>query len=145
MSRVRRKISRRAAFAAQGVPLKVPAASWSGVRTDDGMVVFAVRVEDVIADAHGSRCLLWAPQADDAQTAVVDERLKHCLLALGHGQAEGMLAFDDGATVDAELVLAVRVERQRDRFWAKWGLAKMPLALPPETGWSRFNERVALG
>lgn len=133
----RRTISRAAAFRTQGVALKFPSSSWSGVRPDDGMVIFAVRAEDVIVDSEGSRCLLWAPDQDRADSPARQERLKHCILALGHGQAEGLLAFADGTEVDPALILSMRVERHRREYWAKWGSASRVL-LPPlhqSPGW----------
>lgn len=121
LTRLNRKtISRAAAFRTQDVALAYPAASWSGVRSDDGMVVFIVRAEDVIVDSEGFRCLLWAPHADRSPTR--DERLEHCLLAISHGQAEGLLAFADGE-LEPSLALSIRVERHRRQYWAKWGSA----------------------
>src|SRR5689334_1676614 len=108
-----RTMPRMAAFGEQGVVLKYPSASWSGVRGVDGMVLFAVRAEEVVVDADGSRCLLWAPDRVQTACAVNAERLEHCMLALRHGQAEGMLAFQNGAEIDPRFVLSMRVERHR--------------------------------
>jgi hypothetical protein len=118
----RKTMSRAAAFSTLGVLVKYPSASWSGVRSDDGMVVFIVRAEDVIADSEGFRCLLWAPNTDRAESPARDERLNHCILAISHGQAEGLLAFADGQ-VEPALILSIRVERHRRQYWAKWGSA----------------------
>lgn len=128
-----RALSRKAAFREQGVVLKYPSSSWSGVRGDDGMVLFAVKAEDVIVD----RCLLWAPDRNGSDSPAATERLKHCMLALHHGQAEGMLAFKDGAEIDPTLVLSMRVERHRRDYWAKWGSAacQMPPRLEQLPGW----------
>ena len=87
------------------------------------MVVFIVRAEDVIVDSEGFRCLLWPPNADRAQSPTRDERLEHCILAISHGQAEGLLAFADGTEVEPSLVLSISVERHRRQYWAKWGSA----------------------
>lgn len=125
----RKTLSRAAAFRAQGVALTYPSASWSGVRSDDGMVVFIVRAEDVIVDSEGFRCLLWAPNADRAQSPTRDERLEHCILAISHGQAEGLLAFADGTEVEPALILSIRVEQHRRQYWAKWGSASR--VVPP--------------
>lgn len=121
-------LSRTAAFGEQGVELKYPASSWSGVRGDDGMVLFAVRAEEVIVDGDGSRCLLWTPDWKQARSPASAERLEHCMLALQHGQAEGMLAFADGSQIDPTSVLSLRVERHRREYWAKWGSVACPMA-----------------
>ena len=123
------KMSRAAAFGAHGVVLICPWSSWSGVRSADGMVVFAVKAEEVVADGGGSRCLLWSPNAGRKDSPARDERLEHCILALRNGQAEGLLAFDNGTGIDPTLVLSLRVERNRGEYWAKWGHAAC--ALPP--------------
>ena len=113
-------VSRAAAFSAQGVTLRYPAASWSGVRGDDGMVVFAILAEDVIVDDQGSRCLLWSPALGRQRSLVKEERLRHCILALGHGHAESVLAFAGGLEVDPTLLLSIRVARHRKEYWAQW-------------------------
>jgi hypothetical protein len=113
-------VSRAVAFGAQGVTLKYPAASWSGVRGNDGMVVFAILAEDVIVDGQGSRSLLWGPDLARQRSLVKEERLRHCVLALRHGQAEGVLAFEGGLEVDATLVLSLRVARHQEEYWAQW-------------------------
>ena len=78
----RRKVSRVQAFAGQGVSLRFPARSWSGVREDDGAVVIAIREGEVQSAFDGFRCLLWAPVIEGA-TEWIDrpakaERLQHC-------------------------------------------------------------------
>jgi len=117
--------------------LEYPCSSWSGVRADDGMVVFAVRAEDVIVDGEGSRCLLWAPDAGRSDSPARAERLKHCMLALGNGQAEGLLAFENGTEIDPALVVSIRVARYRREYWAKWGSAvcAVPPWWQPMRGW----------
>ena len=132
-----RALSRKAAFREQGVVLKYPSSSWSGVRGDDGMVLFALKAEDVIVDADGSRCLLWALDRNGGDSPASLERLKHCMRALRHGQAEGMLAFENGAQIDPTLVLSMQVERHRREYWAKWGSAvcQVPPRLEQLPGW----------
>lgn len=122
-------LSPAAALRAHGVTPKYALTGWSGVRGDDGMVVFVLCAEDIINDSEGARCLLWAPGGDDS--AARRERLEHCIRALRHGQAEVLLAFARGAQVDSSVALAVRVERHRREYWAKWGSASrviMPAA-----------------
>jgi hypothetical protein len=139
-----RTMPRAAAFGAHGVALAYPCSSWSGVRANDGMVVFAVRAEDVLVDGEGSRCLLWAPQAGRTDSLARAERLKHCILALGNGQAEGLLAFENGTEIDPMLVLSIRVERYRREYWAKWGSAVcvVPPRLQRVPGWLGQPEHV---
>src|SRR2546426_7160576 len=60
-----RRLSRVHAFEAQGVTLRYPARSWSGVRFDDGVVVFALRECDVEGHDDGFSCLLWAPRSEE--------------------------------------------------------------------------------
>jgi hypothetical protein len=118
-----------AALRAHGVTPKYPLTGRSGVRADDGMVLFVLCAEDIITDSEGARCLLWAPGGDDS--AARRERLEHCIRALGHGQAEALLALARGTQVDSSVAFAVRVERHRREYWAKWGSASrliMPAA-----------------
>ncbi len=63
-----------------------------GVRADDGMVVFAVRADEVVRDAEGSRCLLWQAPYDGTDSPAQRERLQHCRLALLHRSAEARTA-----------------------------------------------------
>lgn len=119
----RKTLSRAAAFRTQGVAVADPCESWSAVRSDDGMVVFIVRAEDVIVDSEGFRCLLWAPDAHRAQSATRDERLSHCILAISRGRAQGLLAFAEGTEVEPSRMVSLRVERHRRQYWAKWGSA----------------------
>src|SRR3989442_10631351 len=122
-----RRLSRVHAFEAQGVTLRSPARSWSGVRFDDGVVVFALRECDVEGHDDGFSCLLWAPPTEGT-TQWVDrpsrhERLEHCRLALVHGGADGLLVCGDAALVEPDAILALRVDKRREGDWAPWGLA----------------------
>lgn len=114
-----RRVSRSAAFQAQGVTLKYMASSWSGVRADDGMVVFAISADQVLVDPEGSRCLLWRP-AELGDARAQRERLQHCELALVHGRAEALLAYGDAGQMDAGVVLAIRVVALGGQYWARW-------------------------
>lgn len=123
----RRKVSRIEAFAEQGVSLRFPARSWSGVRTDDGAVVIAVREGEVQSAFDGFRCLLWAPVIEGA-TEWIDrpakaERLQHCRLAALNGGAEGLLVGGPRGEVNADSVLELRVELREGEYWAFWGSA----------------------
>jgi len=122
-----RRLSRVDAFEAQGVTLRYPARSWSGVRLEDGVVVLALRECDVEGHDEGFSCLLWAPLIEGG-TPWVDrpsrhERLEHCRLALVHGGADGLLVCGDAALVEPDAMLALRVEKRRDEYWATWGFA----------------------
>lgn len=115
-------LSRLRTFAAQDVSLKYPSRSWSGVRAGDGMVVFAIRARDVLADDLGCRCLLWSPAAAAwMDHASMQERLEHCGLAVHHGGAEGFLVRGDDAAVDPSGVIALAVEKAGEDYWALWG------------------------
>src|SRR3989442_6020076 len=112
-----RRLSRVHAFEAQGVTLRYPARSWSGVRLEDGVVVLALRECDVEGHDDGFSCLLWAPLIEGV-TQWVDrpsrhERLEHCRLALVHGGADGLLVCGDAALVEPDALLALRVEKRR--------------------------------
>lgn len=112
------------AFDAQGVKLKYPTRSRSGVRWDDGAVVIAIDEVDVVASADGFRCRLWAPAsgryAVGADSASSEERLHHCRLAARHGGADGLLVRC-GALVDANAILTLHVARRSAEYWASWG------------------------
>jgi hypothetical protein len=121
----RRKVSRVQAFAEQGVSLRFPARSWSGVRAEDGAVVIALREGEVENALDGFRCLLWAPVIEGA-TERIDrpaklERLQHCRLALLKGGAEGLLVGGPRGDVNADSVLTLRVELRTGEYWAFWG------------------------
>jgi hypothetical protein len=123
------------AFDAQGVSLKYPARSRSGIRWDDGAVVIAIDEADVRSSADGFRCRLWAP-AVGADAAGVDrpsteERLEHCRLAARHGGADGLLV-KFGALVEANVILTLHVARRGAEYWASWGtIARGHLGLVP--------------
>ena len=119
-----RILSRAIAFAAQGVALKHPWHSWSGVRGGDGAVVIAMRSTDVQVDGSGSRCLLWAPAtAPDAdfEWTSHQERLEHCALATRRGAAEGLVSYGRENVFNPDEILAVRVVKVGKQYWAKWG------------------------
>lgn len=120
-----RRLSRAVAFEAQGVALRHPWHSWSGVRGCDGGVVFAMRSTDVQVDDRGSRCLLWAPAfapAADFEWTSHQERLAHCALATRHGAAAGLVSYGVENAFDPDEVLALRVMRVGKQYWAKWGV-----------------------
>jgi len=121
-------LSRAEALRAHGAAPTNPSASWSGIRNDDGMVLFVLCAEDIRTDSAGTRCLLWSPGGGDSPER--RERLEHCLRAVEHGQAEALLASARGMCVDPRLVLGVRVERHRGEYWAKWGSAGR-MVMPP--------------
>ena len=112
------------AFRAQGVALKYPIRSRSGIRSDDGAVVIAIDEIDVRVSAEGFRCRLWAPGAE-AGTCATDwpsmkERLEHCRLAARHGGADGLL-IKAGSLIEPGVVLTLYVERRGVEYWASWG------------------------
>lgn len=119
-----RLLSRARAFEMQGVSLKYPSRSWSGVRCDDGTVVLAVWAPHVQMDAEGGSVLLWAPRVHGcpggADRASRQERFEHCRLALCRGYADGLLAYGEAADVDPNKVLALRIFSLGDEYWARW-------------------------
>lgn len=118
-------LSRARAFELQGVTLKFPARSRSGVRAGDGMVLFALPAAQVRVDDWGCSCVLWmptwpvAPQSLDQ--AVHQEMQRHCRIALIHGMAEGFLIHGDDVRSGREELLALRVIKAGEDYWAKWG------------------------
>jgi hypothetical protein len=138
----RRTLSRLEAFKAQGVAVKYPARSWSGVRWEDGVVVFAIRDADVQAHEEAFSCLLWSPGVA-GETNWVDrcqqERLEHCCLAALHGGADGFLVCGEAARVQPNALVALHVEKRRNEYWATWGSAARLLALG-----TAFNASMAL-
>ena len=112
------------AFWAQGVSLKYPVRSRSGIRSDNGAVVIAMDQVDVQASADGFRCRLWAPGARFAACAddwpSMKERLEHCRLAARQGGADGLL-ITPGATIEPGVILTLCVERRGLEYWASWG------------------------
>ena len=127
MAQMAPMLTRARAFYSQGVLLTLPAHSRSGVRNEDGMVVFAMPATAVSMDACGCLCPLWLP-ADDAgeeglHRAISDELLEHCRLAVRSGLAEGFLLHGDAALAHASELLALRVVKTGKAYWAKWGAA----------------------
>ena len=114
-------LSRARFFQSHGVVLESPARSRSGVRHDDGMVVFAMPLARVRTEAWGCSCLLWTAKDRLIDYAVSAERLRHCRLAVRHGAAEGFLLDKDGAPAERNPLLALRVARRGREYWANWG------------------------
>jgi len=112
--------SRARAFQQQGVTLQFPARSRSGVRDYDGVIVFAMAAAEVRRDDWGFSCLLWTPASSDL------ERLGHCRLAQRCGIAEGFLLYRDEAALGREGMLALRVVKANEEYWARWGHAARP-------------------
>jgi len=108
------------AFRAQGVPLKYPVRSRSGIRSDDGAVVIAIEECDVHVSADGFRCRLWGPGVDSSDWPTMKERLEHCRLAAQHGGADGLL-IKAGLAVEPDVLLTLYVERRGSEYWASWG------------------------
>jgi hypothetical protein len=134
-----RLVPRASAMEARGVGLH-DHASWSGVRTSDGTVVFALWAQAVESRRGGCRCLLWAPNVAGCRpwsdTAAGKERLEHCKLAVQKGSAEGLLVHGEALTgrppeerartvygVDPEITIRFRVEQRGAEYWAAWGKA----------------------
>jgi len=114
------------AFRAQGVTLRYPMRSRSGVRSEDGAVVIALERSEIQASADGYRCRLWSPTWETCTAGVnwpsMKERLEHCRLAARHGGADGLL-IEQGAMVEADVVLTMHVEHRGVEYWASWGTA----------------------
>lgn len=110
-------------FQSHGVTLESYARSRSGVREEDGMVIFAMPVERVSVDAWGCSCLLWAGDDRLVDDAIRVETLRHCRLAVQHGVAEGFLLDRDHAPMERQALLALRVVNFGRKYWAKWGHA----------------------
>lgn len=136
--RLQKLIARRTAFQMRGVQLHAGMSSWSGVRMEDGMVVFSLWAEDVQRAEGGCSYLLWAPNDSGARpwsdSAGGKERLQHCRLAHERGCAEGLLVYGERqlgrlpedraasiAGVDPEVVIALQVVQCGESFWAVWG------------------------
>jgi hypothetical protein len=125
------------AFAWRGVTLRFPALSRSGVRGDDGMVVFAIPRARVHVNDWGCSCPLWLPSdagpgrgEDDAGGL---ERLQHCRLAIRHGEAEGFLLDGNVAPATQSEALALRVVKAGKEYWATWGsVARVQVFEEPE-------------
>jgi len=108
-------------FQSHGVILESPARSRSGIRSDDGVVVFALPVARVRVDAWGCSCLLWARRDRLLDYVGTLETLRHCRLAMRQGVAEGFLLGTDDAPVERRQLLALRVVKAGGEYWAKWG------------------------
>jgi hypothetical protein len=134
----RRLIARTRAFEARGVWLQDPKTSWSGVRKSDGAVVIALWAPDISAADGGCSYLLWRPNAGGTRpwsdTWAGKERLEHCVRAMQAGRAEGLLVYGQALSgrlpqdraysvygVDAETVIAFKVEMRGADYWAVWG------------------------
>ena len=110
-------------FRSHGVTLESQTRSRSGVREEDGMVVFAMSVKRVSVDAWGCSCLLWTPSNRATDDALTMEVLRHCKLAVQHGVAEGFLLGEDQAPVGGQELLGLRVVKVASEYWARWGSA----------------------
>ena len=141
----RRLVSRSAALGMRGVNLRNRYWSRGGVRWSDGAVVFALWADDVRSATGACSCLLWAPNVDGARPWSDKpggrERLEHCRRALERGEAEGLLVYgeriegtlpDDKALsvdgADPDTVLALRIEKRAEEYWATWGGRSAPLS-----------------
>ena len=131
-------IPRSRAFQAQGVWLRDARTSWSGVRKQDGAVVFGLWAGAVENGDGGCACLLWKPN-DDGQrpwsdSAAGRERLEHCMAALQRGGGEGLLVHGEVAPgllpedrarsitgIAPGTVVKFRVEKRGEEYWAVWG------------------------
>ena len=113
------------AFEWRGVTLKFPSFSRSGVRGDDGMVVFAMAKALVRVNDWGCSCPLWFPAGAHRATGRPSglERLQHCRLAVAHGAAEGFLLNANDAPATASEVLSLQVVKAGNEYWATWGAA----------------------
>lgn len=108
----RHLLSRTAAFLGQGATLADPLLSRSALR-DDGTVVLAMPQVCVREDDHGFSCRLWTPSGGE-------ELLGHCRRAVLQGGADALLERPDGM-VKGNAVIAVRVQRIGNDYWALWG------------------------
>ena len=122
------------AFEAQGVTLKYPTRSRSGIRTQDGMVVIAMDDADVHATGDGFSCLLWPPLVEGRVVSVdwptKKERREHCRAAARDGSADGLLVRGEAGGVEADAVVMLRVEKRGDEYWAIWGCRARSPSLP---------------
>ena len=130
------------AFKCLGVTLKFPTLSRSGVRSDDGMVVFAMPRARVRVNDWGCSCPLWVPS--DAGRREMErpsglERLQHCRLAVRHGIAEGFLVNGNDAPVTPSEGLALRVVKAGEEYWATWGaVARAQVFEEPERSFRAY-------
>jgi hypothetical protein len=128
-------------FHSQGVTLESQSRSTSGVRDDDGMVVFAMSLARVRVDPWGCSCQLWAARNGLLEDALSMETLRHCRLAVQHGLAEGFLVGSDEAPMKRQALLALRVVKVGREYWAKWGqVARLdPACATASYGGARFQ------
>jgi hypothetical protein len=127
MAQVLPMLTRARAFYSCGVLLNLPAHSRSGVRNDDGIVVFAMPAAAVRMDEGGWLCPLWRPAGragEEALDRASDEVLEHCRLAVRHGLAEGFLLYGDASLARASELLALRVVEAGAEYWAKWAASE---------------------
>ena len=108
-----RLIPRVRAFEARGASLKYPSRSRSGVRADDGAVILAIRARLAPPPA---RLALRGLKPDQAQAAMDqasrDETAETLRLAAAlRATRRGLLTYGDGAKVDPDVVLPLRVVR----------------------------------
>jgi len=108
-------------FHSHGVTLESESRSRSGVREEDGVVVFAMPAERVSVDAWGCSCLLWAGSSRLLDDALSVETLRHCRLAVRHGVAEGFLIGRDQPPIERQQLLGLLVVRISTEYWARWG------------------------
>ena len=131
------------AFEWRGVTLKFPSLSRSGVRSDDGMVVFAMPRAQVRVNDWGCSCPLWLPSDADLGRGTDGssglERLQHCRLAVRHGEAEGFLLDGDVAPATLSEALALRVVKAGAEYWAMWGaVARAQVCEQPEKSFRAY-------
>jgi len=136
----RRLVSRARAFGVHGIVLESRFWSRSGLNKEGG-VMFALWAEDVKRSDAGASYLLWAPNVAGARPwsdkPGGQERLEHAKRALKRGAAEGLFVYgtrlegvlpeEKAANVegaDAESVVALRVEKRGEEYWAVWGEPK---------------------
>ena len=110
-------------FKSHGVTLESQFRSRSGVREEDGMVVFAMPVERVSVNAWGFSCLLWAGCDRLPNDALSLGTLRHCRLAAQRGIAEGFLLDRRHAPVERQELVELRVVKVGTEYWARWGKA----------------------
>ena len=115
--------SRARFFQSHGVELESAVRSRSGVRHEDGRVVFALSVARVRVDASGCSCLLWTITDHSGDYTSSAETLRHCRLAARHGVAEGFLLGKDNAPVERLALFALLVVKRGEEYWARWGHA----------------------
>jgi hypothetical protein len=138
-TRARHLVARAKGFEARGVYLEDPHKGWGGVRKRDGAVVLALWADAVLSTDGTCGYLLWAPNLAGARPwsdkPAGRERLEQCKRALElGGAAEGLLVYGEALEgylpedkahavhgVDAELVLALEVQRRGEEYWAVWG------------------------